>query len=116
MWSEQPVPLPVRAPETREPPQAASAEGEAARCTACAEGVLAPRKVRSAFWDADRLVVVEDVPALVCQSCAEQYFTDETAMKLDLIRGNGFRDAEAERRMEVPVFAFGRALAAGRKG
>jgi YgiT-type zinc finger domain-containing protein len=99
------VPLSAKAPETREP-HAAPAEGEVARCTACEGGVLARESVNTAFWQGKRLVVVEGIPALVCQSCGEQYYEDETAMKLDLMRGRGLRTSEAVRKIEVPVFAF----------
>ena len=101
--------------DRREPDQAPDAAA-AARCTACTGGALAPETVNSAFWDAGRLVVVEDVPALVCQSCGERYFEDETAMKLDLIRGAGFPDGEAVRHMNVPVFSFAPKTGAGKRG
>jgi YgiT-type zinc finger domain-containing protein len=77
---------------------------------------LARESVNTAFWQGGKLVVVEGIPALVCQSCGEQYYEDETAMKLDLMRGGGFRDAEAVRKLEVPVFAFAAAAAVGKKG
>ena len=49
---------------------------------------------------------VEDIPALVCQSCGERYFEDETAMSLDMMReGRGMAGAPA-RTMQVPVYAF----------
>ncbi|MDH3265241.1 MAG: type II toxin-antitoxin system MqsA family antitoxin [Paracoccaceae bacterium] len=105
----------AKAPETREP-HAAPAEGEAARCTACAGGVLARESVNTAFWQGEQLVVVEGIPALVCQSCGEQFYEDETAMKLDLMRGRGFRDAKAVRKIDVPVFAFEAAAPASEKG
>ena len=76
------------------------------RCTTCSSGVLAREEVKTAFWDNDGLVVVEGIPALVCEKCGEQYYEDDTAMKLDLMRGAGFSADTAVRSMTVPVFAF----------
>ncbi|CAK9065815.1 Pyruvate dehydrogenase E1 component subunit beta, partial [Durusdinium trenchii] len=63
-------------------------------------------RVKSALWDGDRLVVVEDIPALLCSACGEQFFEDRTALALDLMRGGGFPPGEAERQMTVEVFRY----------
>jgi YgiT-type zinc finger domain-containing protein len=81
-----------------------SNSAEALICRRCGEGELQSMMTRSAFWDNDRLVVIEDVPALVCASCQEQHYSDETVVRLDLLRGQGFPDALALRHMNVPVF------------
>lgn len=62
--------------------------------------------MKTAIWHGEKLVVVEDVPAFVCNNCGEQYYEDETAMVLDMMRGDGFDPSEATRRMDVPVFGF----------
>ena len=80
--------------------------GTPATCTACQSGRLVPERVKSAFWDDARLVVVEDIPALVCTACGEQYLDDRTALQLDLLKGSGFPTEKARRTMTVPVFAF----------
>lgn len=87
-------------------PSAAAESPEPMRCDACSGGVLARETARTALWDRDRLVIVEDIPALVCGSCGETYFEDETAMLLDLLRGGGLPQAQAVRQMTVPVFSF----------
>lgn len=61
---------------------------------------------RSAFWLDDRLVVVQGVPALVCQVCGERFYDDATAMGLDLLRGTAFPVEHALYTLEVPVFDF----------
>lgn len=76
-------------------------------CTSCGGTELRAGPVRSAFWIDERLVVVEGIPALVCQRCGEQFFEDSTAIGLDRLRGGGFPQHEALRTLEVPVFAFG---------
>ena len=98
-------------------PDAAPASGadvhELSRCTNCSGGVLARRDVNTAFWQGTCLVVVEGIPALVCQTCGEQFYEDEIAMKLDLMRGAGFPADKAVRSMTVPVFDFGASNAGG---
>lgn len=79
---------------------------EAPRCESCGTGRLALDNVRTALWSGERLVVVEDVPALVCTHCGEQFYEDETAMRLDMLRGGGFPTGSAAREMVVPVFKF----------
>ena len=76
-------------------------------CTNCGSVDLRARQVRSAFWQDDRLVVVEDIPALVCGACAEQFYDDNTVVGLDLLRGEGFPAEKARAELRVPVFSFG---------
>ncbi|HEY4999771.1 MAG TPA: type II toxin-antitoxin system MqsA family antitoxin [Usitatibacter sp.] len=76
-------------------------------CTECGGTQVHTDLVRSAFWEGERLVVVEGIPALVCASCGEQFYDDTTAVVLDLLRGAGFPADKARSEMSVPVFAFG---------
>ena len=76
-------------------------------CANCGSSNVGIRHVRSAFWESDRLVVVEDIPALVCGACAEQFYDDATVVQLDLLRGGGFPAEEARAELRVPVFSFG---------
>ena len=76
-------------------------------CANCGSANVSIRHVRSAFWQDDRLVVVEDIPALVCGACAEQFYDDATVVGLDLLRGGGFPAQEARTELRVPVFSFG---------
>lgn len=64
----------------------ASVEQAAVNCPQCGSGKIKPAVVRSAFWHNDRLVVVEDLPALVCTACHEQFYDDATVTILDLAR------------------------------
>jgi len=102
------VPLSEGNPKAQEPHAAPATEAapEQTGCTACSAGVLTRQDVKTALWEGQRLVVVEGIQALVCESCGEQYYEDETAMKLDLMRGTGFSAENAVRSMTVPVFAF----------
>lgn len=76
-------------------------------CANCGSVDVSIRHVRSAFWQDDRLVVVQDIPALVCGACAEQFYDDATVIGLDLLRGEGFPAEEARTELRVPVFSFG---------
>ncbi len=84
-------------------------------CTNCGSANVHMSNVRSAFWQDDRLVVVEDIPALVCGACAEQFYDDTTVVGLDLLRGGGFPSDKARAELRVPVFSFGD-RAAAKKG
>ena len=75
-------------------------------CERCGGNALRPQTVRSAFWHEDRLVVVEDIPALVCDSCHEQFYDDATVILLDLLRGQGFPAGQANRVLLAPVFSL----------
>lgn len=81
-------------------------DGENLQCLACNSGSLSAAEVKAAIWHGAKLVVVEDVPAFVCDQCGEQYYEDETAMVLDMMRGDGFDPSGASRNMDVPVFGF----------
>jgi YgiT-type zinc finger domain-containing protein len=75
-------------------------------CTNCGGDDVRPADVRSAFWHDDRLVVVEDIPALLCRACGEQFYDDNTVLMLDLLRGDGFREDQARARISVSVFSY----------
>ena len=76
-------------------------------CANCGSANVQRGNVRSAFWQDERLVVVEGIPALVCGVCAEQFYDDSTVVGLDLLRGEGFPAASAIGELRVPVFNFG---------
>ena len=84
---------------------ARTAEGERSLCPTCGAEVRAAT-VSTALWEGDALSVVRDVPALVCRGCHEHYFSDDTVMRLDLMRAGGFASASAVGEMSVPVFRF----------
>jgi YgiT-type zinc finger domain-containing protein len=81
-------------------------------CPGCGGSNIGMAKVRSAFFHEDRLVVIEDIPALVCAGCNEQFYDDHTVVVLDLLRGDGFPAESAREEIRVPVFSFGDRLMA----
>jgi YgiT-type zinc finger domain-containing protein len=82
------------------------AEQPTAQCGNCGSQNIHGARVRSAFWHDDRLVVIEDIPAIVCEACHEQFYDDGTVMVLDLLRGDGFPPEKARGELRVPVFSF----------
>lgn len=76
-------------------------------CNACGGSEMHAAQVRSAFFEGERLVVVEDIPALVCDGCGGHFYDDATAVFLDLLRGEGFPPERARSELRVPVFSFG---------
>lgn len=99
------------------PEAAAGTAGADLTCTGCDGGILEPDQVRTAFWRGDELVVIEDVPALVCESCGERYFEDETAMKLDMLHGGKDAGHAPVRTLSVPVYSLAApGAAAGKRG
>ena len=53
-----------------------------------------------------RLAVVTDVPVQTCPQCGEQYFTPETADRLQRLIRHGTDGGQAPRTIEVPVYPF----------
>jgi YgiT-type zinc finger domain-containing protein len=76
-----------------------------ASCPACESTKVRSAFVRSAFWHDDRLVVIEDVPALVCSICGEQFYDDAAVLMIDRVRERGFPPEDAVRELRVPVFS-----------
>lgn len=62
--------------------------------------------VKMSLWEGDRLVVVEGIPARVCERCAEQFYDDATLNRLEVLRTRKFPLSDALRVMEVGVFTL----------
>ena len=75
-------------------------------CKRCELGGLQPKHIETAFWRNGGLMVIRNIPAMVCPTCGEEYVSDETALGLDRMRGNGFLPNSASERMIVPVFEY----------
>jgi len=78
-------------------------DNEAMKCGLC-NGKTYEDTVKMSMWEGERLVVVEEVPAKVCEKCAEQFYDDLTVHRLEALRGRRFPVAEASRLIEVAVF------------
>ncbi len=62
--------------------------------------------VKTAIWREDRLFVVEDIPAQVCDSCMEQYYDEPTTEALRRLTGEDFASATATREVIVPIYSL----------
>ena len=62
--------------------------------------------VRSDVWQGDRLIVVEDIPAQVCELCQEQYYDSPTQDALRALIQGDLKSATPKRVMEVPVYSL----------
>jgi YgiT-type zinc finger domain-containing protein len=62
--------------------------------------------VKTAIWREERLFVVEDIPAQVCDACKEQFYDEETAEALRRLTEEGFASLEPRRDILVPIFSI----------
>lgn len=62
--------------------------------------------VRMCLWEGERLVVIEDIPARVCENCMEQFYDSVTRFRIDTFREERFPLEEARRVIEVPIFSL----------
>ena len=74
-------------------------------CPHCG-GSMMSAVVRTLFWHDDRPVIVEDVPALVCSGCSEQYYDEAVTEALHDLAAVGFPLETAVREISVPVFSL----------
>lgn len=88
------------------PIQTSTLEQQRVHCPACGSNNVEASLVRTAFWKGERLMVIENLPALVCRACHEQFVDDATSMVLGLLRDSSFPTDHPNRIMSVPVVAF----------
>ena len=81
-------------------------ESTAPLCKRCELGELQPKRIETAFWRDGGLVVIRNIPAMVCPTCGEEYVADQTALCIDRMRGDGFAPQCASGQMIVPVFEY----------
>jgi YgiT-type zinc finger domain-containing protein len=62
--------------------------------------------VKTAIWSEDRVFLVEDIPAQVCDSCLEQFYDEETTDALRRLTEEGFASVEPKREILVPIFSL----------
>ena len=74
-------------------------------CPRCG-GALAATTVRTTIWQGDRVAIVEDIPAHVCEACLEQFYDDAVSDALRKLSEEGFPAAKADREITVPVFSL----------
>ncbi|NEX18577.1 MAG: YgiT-type zinc finger domain-containing protein [Halochromatium sp.] len=55
------------------------------RCPVC-EGHATIKYVTKAFGQGDNLLVIENIPVIVCRACHEQYITAQTLDEIERLR------------------------------
>jgi len=77
-------------------------------CAVC-EGTTKLEKITYTQTIGDKVVMVADVPAMVCGQCGEQYLSPDTVDELQELIENGPPKAKIRRTIEVPIYNFPRA-------
>jgi YgiT-type zinc finger domain-containing protein len=72
-------------------------------CPKCGRPTYAT-KVKTAIWREDSFCVVEDIPAQVCDLCAEQFYDEDTTDALRRLIEEG--SAEPTREILVPFYSL----------
>jgi YgiT-type zinc finger domain-containing protein len=75
-------------------------------CYFCGRGVLEARQVTVDFRWGAYLVIIQDVPAKVCNECGERYYAAEVVRQMERIAKEGQREEE----IRVPVVTLGATL------
>jgi len=78
-------------------------------CPRC-ERAMRSDLVKTVMWYGERVVLVENVPALVCDACMDQFYDDETTEALTRLTEEGFPLAEQTGEVLVPVFTLKRRI------
>lgn len=68
-------------------------------CYFCRKGILEDKKVTVDFRWGNKLVVIEEVPAKVCNECGEKYYSAEVSREMERIAIEG----KKEKIIEVPL-------------
>ena len=76
---------------------------EGDRCDFCLEGRLKSRQVREYYRAGKGLVVMERVPAYVCERCGERYYQADVAKQM---RQLAKRAPRAKARISFPLIRF----------
>src|SRR3990170_7939591 len=79
--------------------------GEPFACLRC-EKLTHAAVVRTNVWQGERLIVVEDIPAQLCELCGEQYYDSLVSETLRALLMDDLESATPKRVMEVPVYSL----------
>ncbi len=67
---------------------------------------MVAKTMRTAIWQGDRVAIVEDIPALVCGQCSEQFYDEPVSDALRRLAEDGFPAHAATSEIVVPVFSL----------
>lgn len=61
---------------------------------------------RMALMIDDRVIVIDDVPARICDGCFEQFYDEHVLFKVDQARGKRLAGVAPRETIETPVYAW----------
>lgn len=76
---------------------------EGDRCDFCSEGRLRSQQVREYYRAGKGLVVIEKVPAYLCDKCGERYYDASVAKQMRQLAKNGTRN---KTKISFPLVRF----------
>jgi YgiT-type zinc finger domain-containing protein len=74
-------------------------------CAAC-DGRTEARRVSLPLWTFRGLILIEDVPAEVCEECGEQSYDEDTGAAIGRLVHEGYPKSRVHHEISVPVFAM----------
>jgi YgiT-type zinc finger domain-containing protein len=83
----------------------AESSGSSYRCESCG-GPTQDKLVDVTMWTARQLVLIENVPAHICENCQSQYYDQDVGMKMQDLISKGFPRSQQIREIAVPVFTL----------
>lgn len=87
--------------ETRQPTQGNQESQRASPCEHCGSDTCED-VVKAALWGRRGWLVIEDIPARVCEGCGEQFYDEETTRKIAKV----IAGAVAGAKQKIPVAVF----------
>lgn len=79
------------------------ARGEFPPCAQCGSDTYGDL-VKAALWSRTGWIAIEDIPARVCQACAEQFYDEKTVQEIEKIIAHP--TLKAKQQIQVPVFSL----------
>lgn len=74
-------------------------------CEACGHSTTA-KSVHLTLWADRGLIVIENVPARVCENCQEQFYDEAVSSKILQLSSSGFPQSRMVREITVPVYSL----------
>ena len=74
-------------------------------CYFCRKGILEDKRVTVDFRWGNKLIVIEEVPAKICNECGEKYYSAGVSKQMEQIAIEG----KEEEIIEVPLVRLSRA-------
>ena len=85
--------------------QQPAAEQPSVICPRCG-GPAQLATVKTAIWRGDRLYVIEDIPAQVCNTCMDQFYDEDTSDALRRLTEEDFASVQPKRELMVPIYSL----------